>query len=130
VRVATDRLAVAPDVAVLAARDHHNRLGIAGVAHPSMGMCVDTGYSSGAEPVCGPVSEPELDLALMDEVRLLLLLVVVDPCLVSRGQDDRVDPKRRNAYFATDLPEPVSIAHLVERRDGISLALISHFGQS
>src|SRR5207302_1021717 len=61
--VAANRLAVATDVAILAARDHDDRVAFAGVAHAAAGARVDPRDAARPEHVTGSVTEVELDLA-------------------------------------------------------------------
>ena len=106
--VASDRLAVAPDVAILPAHDHDDRVAIARVAHAALRAGIDADDAAGAEQVPAAVAEAELDLALVDEIGLLLLVVVVDPGLVTGREDDRVDPECGYAQLAPDLAKAVA----------------------
>src|SRR6185437_4934916 len=75
--VVAHRLPVSAHVAVLAPGDDHDRGVLADVSHAPVGGRVHPGHPAGADEVRGAVPEPELDLALMHEVGLLLLLVEV-----------------------------------------------------
>ena len=87
-----DGLAVAADIAVLAARDDDDRVALTGVLHPSVHMRVDADDAAWAEEVPGAVAEAKLDLPLMDEVRLLLLFVEVESGLVPGGRTTALIP--------------------------------------
>ena len=93
--------------------------------HAAGGRGVDAGHTSRTERVPGAVAEAHLDPALVHEVRLFLLVVVMKAALVTRRQHDRVDPKRGDIELATDLPEPIAVAHLIEARDRVTVAMYS-----
>src|SRR5690242_21258095 len=76
------------------------------------------------------VAELDLDLPLMHEVELFLLVVEVAAGLVPGRHADRVDAECRHPERATDLAEPVLVAHLIDVPDRVSLALddLAHAG--
>src|SRR2546423_13684484 len=103
VRIAAHRLAIAAHVAVLAARDQHDRIAVTGVADPAVRVGIHARDSAPTERVRSAIAKKDLDLALVDEVGLLLLLVIVDGGLVARRKHDRIDPKRGHAKLPADL---------------------------
>src|ERR1700761_2847950 len=119
-RILADGLTIPSDVAVLSARHHDDGLGTADVAHPSVRGGIDAGKPAGSEDVRRAVAEPELDLAPVHEVRLLLLVVVVDPGHVPGWQDDGVDAERGDAERTADLAEPRPVTDLVQAGHRVS----------
>ena len=75
--VVSDGVAVASDVAVLAAGDKNDRFDVADVAHAAVSARVDAGETSRAEAMDAAVAEADLDLTGVDEVQLLLVVVEV-----------------------------------------------------
>ncbi len=65
----------------------------ADIAQPAMRRRVNPDDATLIQPVRGAVAKTELDLALMDEVGLLLLIVVVDaPVAYSGGRTSALIP--------------------------------------
>src|SRR4029077_8189937 len=121
--LARRQLAVAADVAVLAADDDVDRvLAVAQIADLAHGRGVDPGESARVELVLGAVAELELDAATVHEIELLLLLVQVVAGLIAGRDDDRVGSERGHAQALADLAEPVALAEVVETRDGVAVS--------
>jgi len=118
--VVADGLAITAHVAVLAARHDHDRVVLAGVAHPTVRGRVDPHHPAGADQVLGAVAEAKLDRPLVDEVHLLLLVVVMQSGGVARRQDDRVHAERGNTELLADLSKARAVAHLPQTGDGVA----------
>ncbi len=121
--VALGQLAVAPDVAALAADDDVDRVLRSVVADLSDGRRVDAGEAAWPELEALPVAELDLDAAAVDEVELLLALVHVGAGVDPEGMDDRVDAELGDAEVLADLAESGTFAEAVEVRDRVPCAL-------
>src|SRR3954451_5782342 len=126
-RAALPGLPVAPDVAVLAADDHVDRVLVEGV-HAAHRRGGDAGEAALVEHVARAVAELEADAPAVDEVELLLLVVVVARRGVAGRLDDGVDAERGHAQRRADLAEAVPVAERVQMADRVALALddLSH----
>ena len=112
-------MAVALDVAVLAADDQEHELVVADVRDPARRGRLDVKEAARAE---SPLLAVDLDPrgAAVDEVELVLgVVVVVDPGKAG-GIDDAVDAEGGDPHRAADLAEAGAVAQLVERRERMS----------
>src|SRR4051794_24703472 len=116
------QVAVVGHVAVLAADRDVDEVLVADVADPAHGRGVDSRDTAGAEAVHRAVAELELGVALVDEVRLLLLVVVVAPAGELRRHDDDVDAQRLDVERGPDLAEAAALTERRDVADGIALA--------
>src|SRR5687768_2121965 len=105
---------VAPDIAVLGADDNVDGVARAHVANLAVRRGVDARKTTRPEPETLTVAELDLDFAGVDEVELLLLVVVVEPGLDLRRQDDGVDAQLLHIQRAANLAEPVALTEAVE----------------
>src|SRR5262249_18551447 len=111
-----DEMAVALDVAALAADDEHDQVVVAGVRELARGRRLDVAQAAGAELAHLSIHlEPRR--ALVDEVELVLDVVVVLETLEPGRHHDRVDAERVDAERPPDLAEAVALAELVDRTD-------------
>jgi hypothetical protein len=109
-----DQVAVALDVAALAADDVDDRLLVERVRHTARGRGLGVEEPALAELPRLP-RHVDPDAAAVDEVELVLEIVVVVEALEVRRVDDRVDAERGDAERRADLPEAGPLAELVER---------------
>ena len=79
-----------------------------------MGGRIDTCQAARAEHLLRAVAELELDLALVDEVELLLAVVVVKVASDSGREDERVHAELLDVELAADLAESGRVAQRVE----------------
>src|SRR5205085_1431499 len=105
---------VAADVAVLASRDHVDRVLIAHVSHEADRGCVDAGHPARPEDVAGAVTELHLNAPAVHEVGLLLVLMAMRRALIAGRHADRVDAEGRDAERAADLAKAVLVAHRLD----------------
>src|SRR4051794_11539514 len=101
--LALGQLAVAADVAVLAAGDHVQRRLVADVLDLTHRGGVHAREPARPEHVLRVVVHPDRDPAAVHEVELLLLLVEVATRLEAGRDLDRVHPERGHAERAADL---------------------------
>src|SRR5215472_8153202 len=117
-------MAVALDVAALAADDEHDQVVVAGVRELARRRRLDMAQAAGAELAHLPIDlEPRR--ALVHEVELVLDVVIVLEALVSGRHHDRVDAERVDAERPPDLAEAVAVAELVDRSERVA-----HGGES
>src|SRR3989442_10504826 len=106
--------AVTPDVAVLPADDHVDRVLVSDVSDLAMSGGVHSNGGARTERDLAAVAELELQPAAMDEVHLLLLVVPVhagfDPC----RQHDRVDSECRHLQHSPHLPKARPLTNPVD----------------
>src|SRR3974390_1999606 len=106
-------MAVALDVAAVAADDEDDRVLVSRVRDPPR-----LGRRRVEEPALAELArlaaDVDADLPAMDEVQLVLRVVVVLRPFVVRRVDDRVDAERLDAERGADLAEAVAGAELVE----------------
>src|SRR3954452_5184940 len=122
-RLALRQFPVAADVAVLAADDHVDRVfGVAEVVQLADGRGGDPCQAAGLELVLGAVTELDRDVAAVEEVELLLLVVEVAAGREGGRQDDRVDAEGGDAQPLADLAEARPIAEVAEICDGVAVA--------
>src|SRR5206468_11226802 len=107
VGLALGRHAIVPHVPVLAADDQVDGVPVADVLEASYRGGVDPRHASLAQHVPRPIAELDPHPPAVDDVELLLPLVVMAAGLVSRRDDDRVDPGSGHPQLAADLAEPV-----------------------
>src|SRR5215217_438071 len=133
-RLALRQLAVAPDVAVLAARHEVQSRLVAHVLYAPHRRGVNAREPARAEQVLSTVAEGDPHVAPVDEIELLLLVVVVATRAVARRDLDRVHAKRGHAKLAPHLAEAGPLAQrldvcdcvAVALHDPVDLALVSH----
>src|SRR5204862_5211524 len=117
--VRVDEVAVALDVAALAADDEQDQVVVAGVRELARRRRLDVAQTTGAELAHLPFHlEPRR--ALVDEIELVLEVVVVLEALEPGGHHDRVDPERLDAERPPHLAEAVAIAKLVDRTERVA----------
>src|SRR3954452_3118696 len=121
-RLALRRAPVAPDVAVLAAGDQDGRVTVADGLRRADRLGVHAHDPARPERVLRAVAELELDLAVVDEVELLLLVVEVARAGVAGREHERVDAERGHAERTTDLAKAGAFAEGLECRDGPAVA--------
>src|SRR5262249_41065294 len=114
-----DEMAVALDVAALAADDEHDQVVVAGVRELARGRRLDVAHAAGAELAHLPFHlEPRR--ALVEEVEPARRAVVVPETLDPGRHRDRVDAERADAERPPDLPEAVALAELVDRTERVA----------
>src|SRR5712691_13417152 len=108
-----DQMAVALDVAVLAADDEDDRVLLERIRELARRRRLAVEEAARAE-LAGLTLDLDDYLPAVDEVQLVLLVVVVLEALVARRVDDRVHAEGGDAERAADLAEAVTVAELVE----------------
>ena len=111
-------MAVARDVAVLAADDEDDRLFVERIRHLARRRRLDVEQAARGD-LARLALDLDLDAPAVDEVQLVLRVVEVVGALVLGRVDGRVDAERRDAERRADLPEAGAVAELVEGRERV-----------
>src|SRR5512132_1619016 len=122
-RLALRQASVAAHVAVLAAGHQVHGGLVSYVLDLPHGRSVHTREPARAEQVLRVVVQANLDVAPVDEVELLLLVVEVAARLVAGRELDRVHAERGHAELAADLAKARAVGERVDVRDGVAVAL-------
>jgi hypothetical protein len=110
-------VAVAPDVAVLAADDEQHEVVVAGVPEAPRRGRLDMTDAAGLE-LDDLAAHLEPGPAPVDEVELVLLVVVVEEPLGARREHHRVGSEGGDAYRPADLAEEAG-TEVIDRRDAV-----------
>src|SRR5262249_43557954 len=109
-------MAVALDVAALAADDEHDQVVVAAVRELARRRRLDVAQAAGAE-LAHLALHLEPRRALVHEVELVLNVVVVLEPLEPGRHHDRVDAERVDSERAPHLAETVAVAELADRTE-------------